>query len=179
MKRRTSVLAVVSLVLAIQVGCTDTDLKKAAKALKVLDVAVGELQKNVTTAAEQGLIDASTAQEIRSVCERISAAGTQAGALLAAIEKTAPEKRNELLILLAETSAAVDPKTLELVTGIKNEQTRIKIERGLLLIHAILSSLQVLVSPQINSSAQTSASRLLPSPGSRKSRSAPYPHYWC
>jgi hypothetical protein len=142
---KVNILIYLVAALLLQSACNDNDLAKVAKSMQVVAVTIGEIQKNVITAADQKLINESTAKGILGVCERVSVAGKQIDAVLRAIDKLDPQSRKNIIVLLTPISQALDPDQLGFISGIKNEATRQKIEGGFVVARTTISSIQIVV----------------------------------
>jgi hypothetical protein len=108
MKR--SMILFMSLVLFLQVACSDRDLQKASRSMVVLATAVGELQRDIIAANEQKLLSDQATGEILQVCLKINVAGKEIDAVLRSARQLDSDSRRNLIALLTPISQALDPK---------------------------------------------------------------------
>jgi hypothetical protein len=113
---------------------------------------IGEVEKLAQTAATENVIDATLLKQIFTVTHRVSLGQAQFNAVLAAFEKTYPDKKEisissakEMLALLDPMSAALDPNQIAFIAGIKNVDKRDQLIAKFNVARAAVSSLQVIL----------------------------------
>ena len=149
MKR--SLILFMSLVLFLQVACSDRDLQKASKSRAVLATAVGELQKDVMAANEQKLLSDQAAGEILEVCLKINAAGKQIDAVLRSARPLDSVSRRNLIALLTPISQALDPRRLESIEAIWDPAVKQKTDAAFILVRTTVASLQTILASMASS----------------------------
>lgn len=133
------------LLLLLLSSCTDSDLQKTAKSLNIIAVTVGTVQADAIAANDAGIITVDTTRQIISVCVKVSVAGKQADSIVRSISKLDPESRKTLVNLLTPISQALDPAALEFLAGIKNPETKQKVEGGFIILRTTISGLQIIL----------------------------------
>jgi hypothetical protein len=145
MKRNISVLFVILAMSLCMTACSDNDLGKVAKSMRIYATTLTEVQKNIIAAQQVNLLSVENARKALDVCERANVAGQQVNDVLAAIQKLDPASRNKILNLLSPISDALDPQKIEFVAGIKDPAVKQKIEGGFILLRSTISSIMIVV----------------------------------
>lgn len=132
--------AVIILGLALFSACADSDLQKVGKTLLVTAKAVGEVQSTVIQANNAKLISDDTTRAILEVCLKVDLAGKQAVAVTRQISKLDNPSRQQLLQILKPIVASLQTSLTLDVLLIKDPDTRIKVQSGLLLLETSINS---------------------------------------
>ena len=141
MARRIAALAL----LFFLVGCKDEDLAKVAKGLQITSEVIGQLQTAVIEANTQGLMSDDDVRIVLTACAKVNQAGWSATQLTKEIAKLTDPTRNELLDILKPVIREVAVLVQTGTVGIKNEQTKQKIQLILLSLESTLNSIQIIL----------------------------------
>jgi hypothetical protein len=140
MKRLSSVL-----LLLLMSACADSNLQTVSKDMLIVSTALGQLQSDLILANQNKLLDDPTTARIMKICIQANVAGRQVDAVLRGISKLDPQSRSSVIALLTPISQALDPTQLEFVAGIKNPETKQKIDGAFILMRTTISGIQIVL----------------------------------
>ena len=131
-------------------ACSDSDLNKMASASKKFAAAVGQVQADVHAAHDANLISQAVNDKIDVVCTKANNADIQLNAILRAIQDAkatsidAPRKQ-QILDIMTAVSRSLDVSQIEDLAGIKNADTRNKIEAAFAGVRTAISTMQIIL----------------------------------
>ena len=111
----------------------------------IVATSVGTLQSTVIESNKVGFISDDDTRAILELCIKVNLAGKEAVAATRAVAKLSPEDQVRLVVLLQPVIAAVDGALQKDVVGIKNPQTKEKVETVLRGIQTALRTAQILL----------------------------------
>jgi|WetSurMetagenome_2_1015567.scaffolds.fasta_scaffold42080_5 hypothetical protein len=126
-------------------ACSDGDLAKVAKQMVVVSQAIGQVQTDTIAANKLGLIDENLTANILTVCFKVNVAGKQVDSVIRSIQKLDPASRLQLVNVITPISQALDPTQISFIAGIKNADTKQKVEAGFLLARSTISAVQLII----------------------------------
>lgn len=133
------------LIIALQIGCADSDLQKVAKSMLIVSQTIGQVQTSTIQANAAMLIDDPTTAKILGICQRTNVAGKQIDSVLRSIAKLDPQSRSSIVNLLTPISQSLDPTQIEFIANIKNPETRQQVEGGFILARTTISGIQIVL----------------------------------
>ena len=138
-------LYVLIVLLLMQTSCSDSDLQKVAKSSLIVATVIGQVQTDTMEANKTGLIDDQTAGQILAICQRANVAGKQINSVLRGLSKLDQQSRASIFALLVPIGQSLETSKIEFVAGIKNPETRQKVEGGLILARSTISTIMIIV----------------------------------
>lgn len=131
--------------LLLLVTACDDNLKKVAQTLDIVAASVGTLQKTVIESNKVGFISDDDTKAIVELCVKMNLAGKEAVAATRNVAKLSPEDQVRLVVLLQPVVTAVDNALDKDIVGIKNPETKQKVQTVLTGIQSALRTAQVLL----------------------------------
>lgn len=142
---KRSAIAALVLLMLVYAACTDAQLTKLSQALNDVATANSELVTAIIAANKQGAISDNDTEAILKISQSIIAAGKQATALTRNLTKLAPADRTGVLNVLKPVIAAVAEAVNNGTAGIKNPDTKARVQQILVLIQTGLNSAQLIL----------------------------------
>ena len=120
-------------------------LNKVSQGLYDVTQATASLQSTVIQAQQMGLISVNDAREIIGVCIRILQADQQASDTVRKLSALDDQSKTSVLAVLQPIIDLVSNTVNSGLAGIKNPDTKAKVQLGLLTVQTTLNSIQVIL----------------------------------
>lgn len=137
---KTAMTSLLCLILLASSGCEDSELERVGKALLAAGQAISIAQTTVIQANAQGLVSDDSTRVILESCVKANLAGKQAVAVTRQIKRIDPASRAQLIQILQPTVQAFQVAIDQGLTGVKNEDTKIKLQLVLTAVQTSLST---------------------------------------
>lgn len=145
MKTKRVLLFPVILVLLVSQACTDSNLQTVSKALTDVAYSVGTLQTTAIEANKAGLLSEDNTRALLELCVKTNLAGKEAVAVTRGISKLDDPSKAQIMTILQPVVVSVRNMVDNGLLGIKNEDTKRKVQTILVVIQTGLNSIQLVV----------------------------------